>query len=125
MAATVTLRVVVKDSDLLTLESRIRKLERAHVINVTAKATGVDTTTTGVNNLNTSVQGTTRSVSDLGTAFVSKIKWGLIQSSIRAVVSAFTAAVENMKEVDTQITNIAKVTGQSLDSLKTLSNKAY
>lgn len=125
MAASITLTVKVKDSNLAILEKRIKALEKAHVINVTTNASGLENVNTSVKNLDTNVQTTTRSVSDLGTAFVSKIKWGVIQSSIQGVANAFMTALDNIKEVDTQITNVAKVTGKSIQQLQGLRDSAY
>lgn len=115
--------VSVDKSQLTTLQNDLKNKE--YKINVTANANGVSNANSETKNLDSTVQSTTRSVDNLGTAIASKIKWGAIQGAIQGVATAFRTAVSNMKEVDTQLTNIAKVTGQSVDQLSGLSDKAY
>jgi len=81
MAANLTLRVTVKDAELKQLQAQIDKMKNT-TINVKANSGGVDSTTQSVNNLNQATVTTTNSVSDLGSAFVAKVKWGLIQRCV-------------------------------------------
>ena len=125
MAATLTLTVKVTDTQLKNLEARIAALEKKAVINVRVNSNGLEQVDGSMNSLGKSTEYATRSVNDLGTAIASKIKWGAIQGAIQGVATAFRTAVSNMKEVDTQLTNIAKVTNQSVDQLSGLADKAY
>jgi len=121
--AEIKVRVSVNKNELKELKSELKNGD--YTLHVKAKADGVTQTTKETQNLGNQVKTTTNEVNNLGSAFVAKIKWGLIQSSIRGVADAFMYAVENMKEVDTQITNIAKVTNQSVEELGSLADKAY
>ena len=124
MAASIILKVNVDDSGLKALQAQIDQMNKT-TINVKTGTGGVDNATNSVNNLNQATINTTNSVSDLGSAFVAKVKWGLIQTSIRAIGDAFLTAVDNMKEVDTQLTNIDKVSERSVESLQRLADTAY
>ena len=120
--ADINVKVVVDKSELQQLKKEVKQ---DYKINVKATADSVKGATKDVNALDSATKNATNSVSNLGSAFMAKVKWGLIQTTIREIANAFLTAVDNMKEVDTQLTNIAKVSNQSVESLKGLADTAY
>ena len=54
-----------------------------------------------------------------------KIAWYSISMAISSVTVAFKEALQEIKAVDTQLTNVAKVSGKSMEDLQDLAEKAY
>jgi len=122
---TAKVNVQADTSKLEPFEARIKELEKPRTVNIGVNAQQLDNTANTMGKMNSITKDTTRSVSDLGTAITSKIKWSAIQGAINGVASAFANAVQEMQKVDTELTNIRKVTGQSKEDVKWLEDTAY
>lgn len=61
----------------------------------------------------------------LGNIVAKIITWQVVNATVATVIRSFKDAVATMKEVDTQLTNIAKVSDMSAASLQKLGDSAY
>lgn len=115
MAAEVILRVKVDRSQYNAFKAEVKK--------------GIDPGTDGVSkslkDMGEQAQQATSKIQSLGEMLTKKIAWYSISMAITSVTTAFKEALTEIKNVDTQLTNIAKVSGKSMEDLQGLAEKAY
>ena len=116
MAAEIILRVKVDKSQYKAFKEEVKK--------------GLDTGGTGKlkNDLKDTGQEAERAktkIQSLGEMLTKKIAWYSISMAISSVTVAFKEALQEIKAVDTQLTNVAKVSGKSMEDLQDLAEKAY
>lgn len=113
------------------VEPAIKKLERLNVQLKEAQAYSSKPITIGVNTagaekgvtaLNTATKQTGIVAADAVKKFAA---WYAIAGVVTGVTGAFKDALTTMKAVDTQLTNIQKVSGMSAQSLKQIGDAAY
>ena len=116
MAAEIILRVKVDKSEYKAFKDEVAK--------------GLDPS--GTNKVKDSLKKTgdeakqaTTKIQSLGEMLTKKIAWYSISMAITSVTTAFKEALTEIKAVDTQLTNIAKVSGKSMEDLQGLAEKAY
>lgn len=86
---------------------------------------GTDKTTESLKKTGQAAQDATSKIQSLGEMLTKKIAWYSISMAITSVTTAFKDAFNEIKAVDTQLTNVAKVSGKSIEQLGTLADKAY
>lgn len=116
MAAEIVLRVKVDKSQYKAFKEEVKK--------------GIDTggqnaTADSLKKVGDQAQASTSKIQSLGEMLTKKIAWYSISMAISSVTTAFKDALNEIKEVDTQLTNIAKVSNASAEQLQALSDKAY
>lgn len=116
MAAEIILRVKVDKSQYNAFKKEVNK--------------GLDPS--GTNKVKDSLKETgeqakqaTTKIQSLGEMLTKKIAWYSISMAISSVTVAFKEALQEIKAVDTQLTNIKKVSDISAESLQNLADKAY
>lgn len=61
----------------------------------------------------------------LGKIIAKQAAWQIIGNAVTAVKNSFSEALDTMKEVDSELATIRKVTGATADEMKSLGNEAY
>lgn len=127
MAATVIVNVDVQDAaalaQLTELDRRIDDLNKKSVtINVNpGTGGGIEGATEDARNLGQTVDETGKKA-NLGLGRI--LKWGTAIGAAFAIRSV-KSALDTMKDVDQELANIQKVTGQSAEAIEDLGNRAY
>lgn len=116
MAAEVILRVKVDRSQYNAFKKEVAK--------------GIDTggqnaTANSLKEVGEQAEKSTSRIQSLGEMLTKKIAWYSISMAISSVTTAFKNALTEIKEVDTQLTNIQKVSNASAEQMAALSEKAY
>ena len=116
MAAEVILRVKVDRSQYNAFKKEVAK--------------GIDTggqnaTANSLKEVGKQAESSTSKIQSLGEMLTKKIAWYSISMAISSVTTAFKNALTEIKEVDTQLTNIQKVSNASAEQMAALSEKAY
>lgn len=129
----VTLKVKVDSADAKLNIQSVRKAVTdlqtvsSKPITISVKATGLDTNIGGelernLGQLNASAVKT----GDTFTSLYAKIaKWGIMTSVVYAPIKAFREALNTLKDVDTEMVNVQKVTDYSNKQMKELEENAY
>lgn len=110
MAATVTVNVNVNDKGALAYLTQLD----ATIAKINSTPVNVGGAANGVNSVNSAVKSLTLSAGHLATAFATAF-----------TIKNVKEALSTMKDVDKELTNIRKVTGDSKESLKQLGDTAY
>ena len=122
MAAELTLRVKVDRSELNALEKQLLK---GQTITISANSDGVKKAGEDVDNLGNQAKLATSKVQGLGDMLAKKIAWYAISQSVFGVANAFREALNTMKEVDSQLATIKKVTDFSDEQMSKIKDSAY
>lgn len=124
MAAELILRVHVDRSELNALQSEI-KMGKGTTIKVSAKTSGVKQAANEVDDLDKKAKSAKGSAESLGDMLAKKIAWYAISQSVVGVVNAFKDALNTIKEVDSQLATIKKVTDFTETQMNVIKNGAY
>lgn len=116
MAAEVILRVKVDRSQYNAFKKEVAK---------GIDAGGQNATADSLKKVGEQAEKSTSKIQSLGEMLTKKIAWYSISMAISSVTTAFKNALNEIKEVDTQLTNIQKVSNASAEKMAELSEKAY
>lgn len=114
MADFVQLIVQVDKSQLTSLQAEVAKLNGSN-INIKTDKSGIDAAANSVKGLGAAAKETSGLTNLLGgslTTIVAKMTaWQVIGAGVATVIRSFKDAVNTLKEVDTQLVTVRKVTG--------------
>ena len=116
MAAEVILRVKVDRSQYNAFKAEVKK-------GIDTK--GTDGVSKSLKDTGEAAQQATTKIQSLGEMLTKKIAWYSISMAITSVTRAFKDALTEIKNVDTQLTNIMKVSNKTAEDLQGLADKAY
>ena len=116
MAAEVILRVKVDKTQYKAFKEEVKK---------GLDAGGTNKVKDSLKETGEAAQNATTKIQSLGEMLTKKIAWYSISMAISSVTVAFKEALQEIKAVDTQLTNVAKVSGKSMEDLQDLAEKAY
>lgn len=116
MAAEVILRVKVDRSQYNAFKAEVKK-------GIDTK--GTDGVSESLKNMGNAAQQATPQIQSLGEMLTKKIAWYSISMAITSVTTAFKDALKEIKEVDAQLYNIAKVSNKSIEEIQGVADKAY
>ena len=116
MAAEVILRVKVDKSQYKAFKDEVAK-------GIDSK--GTDGVSKSLQETGNAAQQATAKIQSLGEMLTKKIAWYSISMAITSVTTAFKDALAEIKEVDAQLYNIAKVSNKSIDEIQGVADKAY
>ena len=116
MAAEVILRVKVDRSQYNAFKKEV---------NQGLDVKGTEKVKDSLNGTGEAAKNATTKIQSLGEMLTKKIAWYSISMAISSVTVAFKEALNEIKAVDTQLTNVAKVSGKSMEDLQDLAEKAY
>lgn len=128
MAATVTVNVDVKDAQALvqleTLDQKIDALNKKS-ININVNTNGTEG---GLGGAADDAEDLGKNVQTANTGLSNTWKWVkriAVGAAVSFGVKSVKEALDTMKDVDSELANIRKVTGQSAEAIEELGNRAY
>ena len=116
MAAEIILRVKVDKTQYKAFKEEVKK---------GLDAGGTNKVKDSLKETGEAAKSATTRIQSLGEMLTKKIAWYSISMAITSVTTAFKEALTEIKAVDKQLANIAKVSNRSIDDLQELSDKAY
>ena len=116
MAAEIILRVKVDKSQYKAFKDEVKK---------GIDTGGQDKVTNSLKQTGDAAKQATSRIQSLGEMLTKKIAWYSISMAITSVTTAFKDALAEIKEVDAQLYNIAKVSNKSIQEIQGVADKAY
>ena len=123
------IKISVSAKSLTTAAENADKLS-AGLQKATASAKSVGTTgAKSIDNAGKSLQGASKNAESfrngMGNVLTTMLKFRVVSTIINLVATALKEAITEMKNVDTELVNIRKVTGYASDEIEKLSRSAY